>query len=142
MRVVFDTNVVLSGMLWGGLPRLALEQIRLERAILLSSQPLLDELKDVLSRQKFVARLAELKQTPENLIHLYTAIVEMVEPATIGQVITADPDDDKFLACAVGGQAVVIVSGDHHLLDIGRYAEIEILTVEQFLNRVVPEDQG
>jgi predicted nucleic acid-binding protein len=48
MRVVFDTNVVLSGMLWGGSPRLALEQIRLERAVLLSSQPLVDELKDVL----------------------------------------------------------------------------------------------
>jgi putative PIN family toxin of toxin-antitoxin system len=142
MRVVFDTNVVLSGMLWGGSPRLALEQIRLERAVLLSSQPLVDELKDVLSRQKFEVRLAEINRTPDELIYFYNAIIEMVDPAPIGQVIEADPKDDKFLACAVGGQAVAVVSGDHHLLDLKTYAQIDMLTVETFLTQVAPEDEG
>jgi uncharacterized protein len=117
-----------------------LEQIRLERAVLLSSQPLLDELKDVLSRKKFATRLEELKQTPEDLIRLYLAIVELVEPAEVGQVIKADPKDDKFLACTIGGQAVAIISGDHHLLDLERYSKIEMLTIEQFLQRVIPSN--
>lgn len=140
MRVVFDTNVVISGMLWGGSPRRALEQIHLKRAVLLSSQPLLDELTEVVTRPKFVARLAQVNTTSQALLHMYLGIVEMVEPADVGQVVQADPKDDKFLACAVGGAAQAVVSGDHHLLDLQHYAGITILTIEQFLQQTILND--
>ena len=50
-------------------------------------------------------------------------------------VVAADPDDDKFIECAVTAGATVIVSGDHHLLDLGTYGDIQILTAVEFLGR-------
>ncbi len=136
MRVVFDTNVVVSALLWGGLPRKAFDAVENEQAILISSEPLVAELELVLSRQKFAERLAQLGQTSESLLERYKFIIEMVEPAEIGRVVPNDPKDDKFIACAVGGTAILVVSGDHHLLTLGMYQDIEIITVQQFLERV------
>ncbi len=54
-------------------------------------------------------------------------------------IVTADPDDDIFLRCAVASQASYVVSGDHHLLDLGAYADIPILSVRAFLDQRFPE---
>lgn len=133
MRVVFDTNVVLSAMLWGGPPRVALDVVRRGEATLLTSIDLDAELRLVLKRAKFGKRLREVGQTPDTLMLLYSGITEIVEPAVIGRVVPEDPKDDMVLACAVGGQALLVVSGDSHLLNLKRYQEVRIITVEQFL---------
>ena len=49
------------------------------------------------------------------------------------RVVAADPDDDNFIKCAMAAGATVIVSGDHHLLDLGKYGDIQILTADEFL---------
>jgi predicted nucleic acid-binding protein len=54
-------------------------------------------------------------------------------------VVAADPDDDAVIACAVGADADVIVSGDHHLLDLGKHGEITIVTARQLLARIARE---
>jgi predicted nucleic acid-binding protein len=57
-------------------------------------------------------------------------------------IVTDDPDDDVFLRCAIAAGAAYIVSGDRHLLDIGRYADIPILTVRDFLAQAFPDGEG
>ena len=136
MRVVFDTNVVLSGILWGGKPQLALEAIQQGYATLVGSEALLAELESVLSRAKFAPKLAEASRTVPQLIERYRAMIEIIIPADVGRVIPNDPKDDMVIACAVGGNVDIIASGDRHLLGLGQYADIRIITVDDFLNEI------
>lgn len=62
-------------------------------------------------------------------------MAERVEIVGSLRVVAADPDDDKFIECAVTASAMVIVSGDHHLLDLGKYGDIQILTADEFLTQ-------
>ncbi|GIK67487.1 MAG: putative toxin-antitoxin system toxin component, PIN family protein [Chloroflexota bacterium] len=141
MRAVFDTNIILSAALWGGPPRHALQAIREGHATLISSDELIEELKTVLARAKFVPRLAEINRTADELIADYQQLAEMTVPADVGRVVPNDSKDDKFIACAVGGRATLVVSGDSHLLRLGQYDNIEVITVQQFLERIYPPDE-
>ena len=102
--------------------------------------PLLLELEDVLRRDKFTARLRQAGLRPHDLVIGYAALASLVEPAEIAPAILEDPDDDAVLACAVAGQVDGIVSGDSHLLGLGAYRDIPILTVVELLARVGEPD--
>jgi uncharacterized protein len=71
--------------------------------------------------------------TAEQLASGYGVLAELAEPALIPPVIADDPDDDAVLACAIAVTADAIVSGDHHLLELGEYQKIPICTPAQFL---------
>ncbi len=133
IRVVFDTNVIISGQLWTGTPRQAISLAERGVIKLLMSEAMLDELRDVLNRPKFAARLHKIGKTAENVVHEHLQITEIVEPLPISPIIVADPDDDMIIACAIGGKAESIVTGDDHLLALGNYHAIEILDVNRFL---------
>lgn len=134
IRVVGDTNIIVSSFFWGGLPRMLLDAARSKRCQLITTEELIVELIDVLSRPKFAGNLAGIGETEDTLIDDdFRALVEVVEPAMIPPVILDDPDDDLLIACAIGGAADYIVSGDHHLLDLGTYKNIKIGTVREFL---------
>jgi len=70
----------------------------------------------------------------EQIIHDHRLIVEIVKPAVLETQVSADPDDDEVIACAVGGGADCIVSGDNHLLSLGAYQAIPIYDVNHFLS--------
>jgi len=127
MRVVLDTNVVASALLWGGVPDQLLRAGRENRISLFTSTPLLAELTDILGRRKFEKKLAASGLTAEQIVDRYVALAMLVRPATIAPVILNDPDDDHVLSCAAAARADLIVSGDRHLLDLGRYQEIRIV---------------
>jgi len=97
---------------------------------------MLDELRDVLSRPKFVQRLAAIGKTAEQVIAEYLQLTQIVEAATIPPTVIDDPDDDVVLACALGGRADYIVTGDEHLLTLGIYEAIHIWDVHQFLQHI------
>jgi putative PIN family toxin of toxin-antitoxin system len=101
-----------------------------------ASVPLLDEVHDVLFRKKFAAQLAEQGVDAADLFEGYAALVQLVVPAGIGPVILADPDDDIVLATAVAGDAGAIVSGDAHLLGIGEFQGISIVTPSAAVSRL------
>jgi putative PIN family toxin of toxin-antitoxin system len=128
MRVVADTNIIVSGLLWRSNPRRVLDAAREGALDLFTSAILLTELEDVLSREKFAKLLASIGATPHDLVLGYAALASVIEPATIEPVILADPDDDAVLACAAAAQGEIIVSGDRHLLDLKKYEGIRILT--------------
>lgn len=136
MRVVADTNTVVSGLLWQGAPHQLLLAARSGVLDLYTSATLLIELEDVLVRAKFAERLSKARVTAHDLVLGYAALARLVKPAPIDPVILADPDDDAVLACAATCKAEVIVSGDSHLLNLKRYASIPIVTAEALLSRV------
>jgi putative PIN family toxin of toxin-antitoxin system len=104
---------------------------------IISSVPLLDELHDVLFRKKFAAQLAMQEVDAADLFEGYAALVQLVVPADIGPVIIADPDDDIVLATAAPGDVDAIVSGDAHLLGIGEFRGMPIITPAAAVNRLV-----
>lgn len=136
MRVVADTNTVVSGLLWRGSPWQVLETARQQKVKLFTSPVLLAELQDVLARAKFATRLKAAGVTADELVVGYAALATLVHPDKVQPVISADPDDDQVLACAATARAEAIVSGDQHLIALGEYGGIPILTAAVLLQRV------
>jgi len=133
MRIVADTNTVVSGLLWQGAPRQIIQACRHQRLTILSCPQLIAELADVLARKKFAARILRAELTPRQLVNDYSLLIEQLNPAPLPTPICRDPDDDIVLACALTGRADAIVSGDADLLTVKAFMGIPILTVNQFL---------
>jgi len=136
MRIVADTNTVLSGLLWSGPPRRLLELAR-ERAITLYSSPtLLAELAEVIVRDKFAHRVLAAGLSPAELVQDYERLIEIVEPDSLPHPICRDPDDDHVLACATVADADLIVSRDKDLLDLREFQGIPILASADALQHI------
>lgn len=136
MRVVLDTNVVVSGYLWGGVPRQLLQAARHNRLRLFTSTPLLLELTDILGRVKFARKLAAAQLSIDHLVDRYALLATVIHPAAIAPTIIDDPDDDQVLACALSAKTEIIVSGDRHLLDLQEHRGIRIVTAAQAMDAV------
>jgi uncharacterized protein len=129
IRVVADTNIYISALMFAGLPGFFLD-LALSRAfILVSSRAILDELDEKL-RDKFAVSRDDARFIRAKL----EKTAEMVEPDFALQVVTEDPDDNQILECALCGKAHFIVSSDRHLLRLGSYQAILIVSVRDFLN--------
>ncbi|MEW6359702.1 MAG: putative toxin-antitoxin system toxin component, PIN family [Planctomycetota bacterium] len=139
MRVVADTNTVVSALLWHGPPRRILDAARSGQITLFTCAVLLAELEDVLKREKLAQRLAMVGLKAEHLVVGYAALATLVTPARIEPVIPDDPEDNAVLACAVAARAEAIVSGDRHLLKVKKYRGIPILMADEFLNRILEQ---
>ena len=130
IRVVIDTNVLVSALLFGGAPGKLMALWKGGRIQPLASKEMIDEYLKVLAYPKF-----QLSEEEINFI-LYQEILPYFEPvgAKTGPVIIQDdPSDDKFIRCAQAGKASVIIYGDDHLLALKSYQGIKILTPSQFL---------
>lgn len=129
MRIVADTNTLVSGLLWHGAPRQLVNAARRRKVEIVATTALLAELAKVLSRDKFIAPIGRANLSVESLIADHARIAVVVEAAALLQPVCRDPDDDAVLAAALGGKVDLIVSGDRDLLDLGRFREIPIVTV-------------
>lgn len=138
MRIVLDTNIVLSALLWQGTPHHLLAAIRLQPGVqLCSSTALLEELVDVLTRASTARRLALIGKTAREVLADYVEAIELVEPAEVPRVVAGDADDDQVIAAAVAARADLIVSGDRrHLLPIGSHQGITIIDASEALRRL------
>ena len=136
MHVVLDTNILVSGLLWGGPPRQILVAARTQKLTLSTSQALLDELHIVFQRRKFMMRFQIVGMTANEMIIEYAALARIVTPAPLPAPVCDDPDDDAVIACAVAASADVIVSGDDDLLRLGSYSTIQIITAAELLQRL------
>lgn len=136
MRLVLDTNIVVSALIWGGVPRRLLDLGRDGQVTLFTSSVLLDELAEVLSRDKFAALLASQEISPTFLMQRYGMLARLVTPQTIERTVR-DADDDAVIATALAAQADVIVTGDNDLLVLHPYQEIQILNAADALNKVM-----
>ncbi|MHB2036154.1 MAG: putative toxin-antitoxin system toxin component, PIN family [Nitrososphaerales archaeon] len=129
VRVVIDTNVLVSALVGHGRPR-ALVSLLLEEHTILSSTELLAELSDVLSREKFTTvRRSQVNE----FLTILTSKVVIVKTKSIPKIVAQDPDDDVVLAVASGAEAQYVISGDRHLLSLEKFEGISIISVGQML---------
>lgn len=136
MRVVLDTNILVSGFLWQGAAREIILAANRQRVSLFTSAALLEELTDVLGRGKFQTRLLAVDTTPHRLVSAYRVLATVVTPTPIPLTIIDDPDDDFVLACAVTASADRIVTNDNHLLKLKIYQGIPIIRPAAFLSQL------
>ena len=123
-RIVLDSNVIISGFLFGGHPARLLEHVLDGSVQCFISLPILDEVRDVLQRPKFGLS----SEQALSLIEELHALCLVVTPTQHVRVIKDDPDDNMILECALSANADIIASGDSHLLDLGCWKNIRILS--------------
>jgi putative PIN family toxin of toxin-antitoxin system len=130
VRVVLDTNVFVSGIFFTGPPYKILKAWQQRRIDIVVSAPILEEYRRV--GKKLADQFQGIDLNP--VLELVVAAAVIVEPAELAEPVCDDPDDDKFIACAISGRAQYIVSGDKYLLRLSIYQGVEILTPRQFLD--------
>ncbi|OYT90693.1 MAG: putative toxin-antitoxin system toxin component, PIN family [Burkholderiales bacterium PBB3] len=137
MRIVIDTNLLVSGVISAGLPRQLVDAGKAGEFEMCTSEVLLAELLDVIGRGKFAARLAQAGLTPLAIGQDLRALAVVVSPTSVPRVVPTDPDDDHVLAAALAGAADLIASGDKRdLLPLGSYQGIPIITAKEALERI------
>ncbi|MFN2595153.1 MAG: putative toxin-antitoxin system toxin component, PIN family [Actinomycetota bacterium] len=130
MRVLLDTNVLVSAILFGGVPRDVLRAVIDGRIRIVSSAHLLDELEDILVAKFGFSKAAAVETRSE-----LEVLADLVEPPDVPKVCR-DPDDDHVLAAALTGRVDLIVTGDRDLLVLEWYNGLEIVTPAMFAPRI------
>jgi len=131
MRVVFDTNILVSALVFpGGRADIALRRIIEERDRLLLSKPILDELLGILAR-KFSRDAEELAH-----VAVFLSDLSIVVKPRRKFAILADEPDNRILECAVTGGAGAIVTGDKALLELKTFRKVKLLSLRVYLEEV------
>jgi putative PIN family toxin of toxin-antitoxin system len=133
VKVVVDTNVVISALLFGGAPGklIALWQSGAIKPV--ASREIVDEYLRVFTYPKFKLSEEEINYLLYQEILSFFDIID-VQPGP--QILEKDPHDDKFLRCALAANAAYIISGDQHSLAVKSYQKIKILSPSDFINRL------
>lgn len=133
MRIVIDTNVLVSGVFFGGFPRKILSAVVGQKITACATAEIINEYEEI------VQEMIDRKQGHIDRAILTPLIqaLEVIEPLTRVE-ICRDPDDDKFLGCAKDSHALYIVSGDRDLLVIKEYENIQIMTAKDFYEKYFP----
>jgi hypothetical protein len=142
MRIVLDTNVVASGLLWDGPPAALIDAARAGKIELFTSRALLAELTRILRRAKFARPITVSGASLEELVLGYSEIATEIVPASISAAVPADPDDAMVLASALAARADMIVSGDSDLLNLKSYQGMPIIAATEALARVTKAGAG
>lgn len=133
MRLVLDTNVVVSAIVWGGVPFQLLQAAAAGTAALYTSPVLIEELRGVLARNHLASRLARQRRSVDQAVEFYARLCQMLEPLDVPRIVLNDPDDDYLVAAAVAARAHLIVSGDKHLLNLKDRIAIPVLKASEAL---------
>lgn len=133
MRVILDTNVLVSGVFFGGVPGRILDAWRDARIQLVLSAEILDEYQRV--GQELGTQYPGV--TLEPFLGLLAVAAELVEAPALSEPVSSDPDDDKFLACAVAAGVTVVISGDRDLLEQSGWRNIRVLRPRQVADELL-----
>ena len=129
MKVVLDSNIFISGIIFGGNPRKIIELVIEGKIQLFISPDILREIKEVLERDKFGFDAAITQQ----VVHEIELISHLVKPAITHSVVERDHDDNIIIDCAVEAGVDYVVTGDTDLLSMEGYGEIRIANPADFL---------
>ncbi len=130
MRVILDTNVFVSGIFFSGPPYQILKAWRDGKLHLVLSPEILDEYRRV--GESLAEQFPAIDLGP--ILELVTIRAEMFAAQNLPEPVCADPDDDKFLACALASKSEVIVSGDRHLLKVSGFRKIRVVRPREFID--------
>jgi len=133
VRIVIDTNVLISATFWTGNPKQLLNRVRKKEFVLLTSQILLNELKEILIRPDKPFKLSE--EEAEHVVSSIRSIAEIVRTHSFLKICRDEPDN-RVLECAIDGGADWIISGDAHLLELQSFQGVRIGTIGDFLSYI------
>ena len=142
VKVVLDTNILISAFLWSKKVRKAILPLLEKKKILVCfSQETIEEFIEVLSRKEFAPKFVNAGTNTEKLVGELLArenVVVIKDPmvGSIKPIVEKDPSDDKFLYLAAEAKAEYIVSGDKHLLALEEFKGIKIVSVDEFLSLI------
>jgi uncharacterized protein len=128
-KIVIDTNIYISAIFWGGKPREVVDLGRSGDAVIFTS---FEIEKEIASKLKDKFKLSE-RETAQILAD-FTTFTSLVNISCDISIITDDPEDNKFVECAVSSNSGFIVTGDKHLLRLKQYKSIKILKAAEFLS--------
>ena len=135
LKVVLDTSIFISSLLSkAGRPAMVIDAWRAGQYLLVTSPSILFEIKRVVEAPSIRKKYGLSRDRIARLILLLEKDTIVVPGlSTVGGTIPKDPTDEMFFSAALDAKADFIVSGDRHLLDLGEYKDVPILTVRQFL---------
>lgn len=131
LKAVMDTNVFISGVFFSGPPYQILNARQSGEFELVIS-------KEILNEYRRVGEILAEVHPGIDLSPILTFVIEhakVYKPAKLKERVCEDPDDDKFIACALASDSSIIISGDKHLLNVSGYQGVEILKPREFINR-------
>ncbi len=131
MKIILDTNVFISGVFFGGIPYQILDAWRNGKLDIVLSEDIFNEYQRVAHELSKQFKEVDIS----TFLDLLTVNAIWVEAPQLPFNVSADPDDDKFLACALASRTKAIVSGDKHLLIVSGYRSIEIIKPSLFIER-------
>ena len=130
MKIVIDTNVLISAAFFGGIPRKVIQTVVEGKTIACANKLIVNEYEEI-KEEMILYKKGNLR---DDIFDSYLKKIKMFDVVTVVD-ICRDPDDNKFIACAVDAKAIYIVSGDKDLLTVEKYDEIEIVTAKEFYER-------
>jgi len=128
LRVVIDTNVYISAIFWGGKPRQVIDLGRDGNIQIFTSEDIEQEILD-----KLMTKFGLNSDDAGRVMADFSTFTKPIRASRRIHVVKDDPDDDKFIECAVECGAEFIVSGDKHLLNMKKYEGINIMSAATFL---------
>jgi putative PIN family toxin of toxin-antitoxin system len=133
LRIILDTNVLLSGIFFGGLPGRILAAWQEDRIELVLSPAILAEYHEAATALSL--RYPTVDRDLASILALVTQTAAIVDAPDLPDQVSTDAADDKFLACAIAARTPLIVSGDKHLLRLNGWAGIAVVTPRHFVDR-------
>jgi len=132
IRAVLDTNVLISGVIWRGTPFRLLKWAEEDVLAIYTSLGILEEVYRVLHYTKIQQYIDINEASPVELFTKIESLCTIVQVEQNVNVVSSDPDDDKFISCALASNVSALVTGDKHLLDLKEYASVRIMTAQEF----------
>lgn len=141
LRAVLDANVFASALIrpQGPPGQIVMRLLEDQVFVLIVSAPILEELRRCLSYPRVRKYVTATEEELDLWVAVLGLVADMVEGARSVSAVVADPDDNKYLAAALEGRADVVVSGDRHLLDLGEYEGVRMVTPRVFLTMLKQE---
>jgi uncharacterized protein len=140
VRLVVDTNVLVSAFLWEGTPGRLIELAGEKVVQLYTSRVLLEELATTLTKKKLAKPVAATGLTAEQMLANYRRIASLVTARQLTDQVSRDADDDEVLACALAARAELVVSGDDDLLTLKTFQGMPIVSPAQAVRIITTTD--
>ena len=133
MKIVIDTNVVASAIFFGGKPAELIKMVLNHTLSAVATQEILEEYQDTID---YLLKKYKGKRLNFSAVPLFSSMEIIQSESQID--VCRDPDDNKFISCAMDGKCLYIVSGDKDLLTLEQYQQIQMVTVAEFFQQFSP----
>jgi putative PIN family toxin of toxin-antitoxin system len=135
LRVILDTNVLISGIFFSGPPYQILKAWHSHKIQLVISSDIYEEYRRVADLLKKKYKKIDIS----SILHLIDINSDIINTQDLPKPICEDPDDEKFIACALSGKVKIIVSGDKHLLKLSGFNDIMIIKPYEFVDKYIKD---